>query len=163
MDGGRTMSESSPRVIAAWLECFKLTCWQYLAINTNYFISHSTTLQYNHNIWHDTSSLEWTAKDSPRLPAYVDGRKLENRYVWKDRIIVASTCRCSVQFGCYIAWLWMANCVSVMKNAAFVYLHHILPFDASLENVTLCVRISRKPFLIGWIHSLFGPCQPLLT
>ncbi len=34
--------------------------------------------------------------------------------VWKDRIIVASTCRHSVQFGCYITWIWMANCVSVM-------------------------------------------------
>ncbi len=48
-------------------------------------------------------------------PAYEDGRKLENSSVWKDRIIVASTCRRSVQFGCYIyAWLSMANCVSVM-------------------------------------------------
>ena len=47
-------------------------------------------------------------------PAYVDGRKLENSSVWKDRIIVASTCRRSVQFGCYITSLWMANCVSVM-------------------------------------------------
>ena len=30
------------------------------------------------------------------------------------RIIVVSTCRCSVQFGCYITWPWMAKCVSVM-------------------------------------------------
>ena len=47
-------------------------------------------------------------------PAYVDGRKLENRSVWKDRIIVALTRRRSVQFGCYITWRWMVNCVSVM-------------------------------------------------
>ena len=26
------------------------------------------------------------------------------------------TCRHSVQFGCYITWLWMANCVSVMTK-----------------------------------------------
>ena len=49
-------------------------------------------------------------------PTYVDGMKLENSSVWKDRIIVASTCRRSVQFGCYITWFWMANCVSVMIN-----------------------------------------------
>ena len=48
-------------------------------------------------------------------PAYVYGRKRDNNSVWKDRInIVASTCRRSVQFGCCITWLWMANCVSVM-------------------------------------------------
>ena len=47
-------------------------------------------------------------------PTYVDGRTLENSSVWKDPITVASTCRRSVQFGCYITWLWMANCVSVM-------------------------------------------------
>ena len=46
-------------------------------------------------------------------PAYDDGRKLENNYVWTDRIIIASTCRRSVQFVCYITWLWMANCGSV--------------------------------------------------
>ena len=46
--------------------------------------------------------------------AYSDGRKRENCSVWKDRIIVASTCWPSVQFGCYITWHWMANCVSVM-------------------------------------------------
>ena len=41
-------------------------------------------------------------------------RKHEHCSVWKYRIIVASTCRRSVQFGCYITWPWMANCVSVM-------------------------------------------------
>ena len=46
--------------------------------------------------------------------AYVDGRKLEISYVWKYRIVVASTCRRSAQFGCYITWLWMANGVSVI-------------------------------------------------
>ena len=50
------------------------------------------------------------------LLAYVDGKKLENSSVWKDRIIVASTCRRSMQFGCYIPWLWMANCVAVMTK-----------------------------------------------
>ncbi len=46
--------------------------------------------------------------------AYSDGRKSEYCSVWKDRIIVASTCRRSVQFGCYITWPWMENWVSVM-------------------------------------------------
>ena len=49
-------------------------------------------------------------------PTYVDGRKRENCFVWTDRIIVASTYRHSVQFDCYITWLWMANCVSVMTK-----------------------------------------------
>ncbi len=31
----------------------------------------------------------------------------------KDRIIIASTCRRSVQFGRYIARLWIANYISV--------------------------------------------------
>ena len=43
-------------------------------------------------------------------------RKLENNSVWKDRLIVASTCRRSVQSVCYITWLWMANCVYVMTT-----------------------------------------------
>ena len=64
-------------------------------------------------VWHElpifvAARLTW--------PAYVDGRKLEYSSVWNDRIIVASTCRRSVQFVCYIAWLWMANCVWVMTK-----------------------------------------------
>ncbi len=47
-------------------------------------------------------------------PAYDDGRKRENSSAWKDRIIVASTCRRSVEFGCYVTWFWMVNCVSVI-------------------------------------------------
>ena len=42
---------------------------------------------------------------------------IQRRYeTWKllCRIVVASTCRRSVQFGCYITWSRMANCVSVM-------------------------------------------------
>ena len=54
-------------------------------------------------------------------PAYDDGRKRENSSAWKDRIIVASTCRRSVEFGCYITWLWMANCVSVMTKMLPLY------------------------------------------
>ena len=70
-------------------------------------------------VWHELPMLR-----SGRLtwPAYVDGRKLENSSVWKDRIIVASTCRRSLQFGCYITWPWMANCVSVMiKMLPFLF------------------------------------------
>ena len=54
-------------------------------------------------------------------PAYVDGRKRENSSVWKDRIIVASTCTRTVQFGCYVTWLWKANCVSVMTKILPLY------------------------------------------
>ncbi len=30
-------------------------------------------------------------------------------------------CRRSVQFGCYITWLWMAKCVSVMTKVVRLY------------------------------------------
>ncbi len=53
--------------------------------------------------------------------AYGDGRKRGNGSVWKDCIIVASTCRRSVQFGCNITWLWMANCVSVMIKMVHLF------------------------------------------
>ena len=91
-------------------------------------------------------------------PAYDDGRKRENSSAWRDRIIVASTCRRSVAFGCYVIGLWMAKCVTIRddNNAAFVYLHHPLPWQTSMENVTPGAHTSRKPFLIGWIHSLDG-------
>ena len=35
----------------------KLTFGKYPAIHTNYIISHSTTLQYSHNIWHGRAYL----------------------------------------------------------------------------------------------------------
>ena len=54
-------------------------------------------------------------------PAYDDGRKRENSSAWKDHIIVASTCRRSVEFGCYATWLWMATCVSVMTEMLALY------------------------------------------
>ena len=40
-------------------------------------------------------------------------------------------------------------CLRDDKNAAFVELHHPLPWQASMEHVILCARIMRKPFLIG--------------
>ena len=40
-------------------------------------------------------------------------------------------------------------CLHDDKNAAFVELHHPLPWQASIENVTQGARISRKPFLIS--------------
>ncbi len=54
-------------------------------------------------------------------PTYATGRKRENSSVRKDRIIVASTYRRSVQFGCYVTWLWIANCVSVMTKMLPLY------------------------------------------
>ena len=122
----------------------KLKFRKYPSMHTNYIISHSTILQYNHNIWYGSYAEKkyWTRKTmistglpylqfsmnsrgfSPaRLtwPAYDGGRKRENSSAWKHRIIVAFTCRRSVEFGRYVTWLWMANCVSVMtKNATFV-------------------------------------------
>ena len=122
----------------------KLTFRKYPSIHTNYIISHSTILQYNHDIWYGSYGEKkyWTRKTMistglPYLqfsmnsqgffparltwPAYDGDRKRENRSAWKHRIIVASTCRRSVEFGRYVTWLWMANCVSVMTtNAAFV-------------------------------------------
>ena len=82
------------------------------SIHTNYIISHSTILQYNHNIWYGSYAEKkyWTRKTmistglpylqfsmniqgfSPaRLtwPAYDGGRKRENSSVWKHRIIIA--------------------------------------------------------------------------
>ena len=55
--------------------------------------------------------------------AYVDGTKLENSSVWKDLIIVASTCirYRYVQFGCYINQTLDGKlCFRDDKNATFV-------------------------------------------
>ena len=51
-------------------------------------------------------------------PAYDDGRK--------RRIIVASTCRRSVEFGRYVTGLWMANCVYVVTKMLPLYNFAIL-------------------------------------
>ena len=40
-------------------------------------------------------------------------------------------------------------CIYDDKNAAFAELHYPLPRQASLENVTMCVRLMRKTFVIG--------------
>ena len=54
-------------------------------------------------------------------PEYADVTKLENSSVWKDRIIVASTCRHSVQFGCYITWLQMDSklCLTLSDDNSY--------------------------------------------
>ena len=39
----------------------------------------------------------------------------------KDRVIVASTCRRSVQFSCLQISVWIANCVSVMTEMVNFY------------------------------------------
>ena len=174
-------------LIAITLLNLKLKLRKYPSIHTNHIISHSTILQYNHNIWYGSYAEKkyWTRKtmistglpylqfsmnsqgfSQARLtwPAYDGGRKRENSSAWKHRIIIASTCRRCVEFGRYVTWLWMSNCVSVMtKNAAFVYFRHPLPWKASLKNVTMCARNSRKSCLIGWLHSIKGTSQPPLT
>ena len=144
---------------------------------------------YNNHIWHGTlaetnfltrkimnstvlpscyfgTSRQGFSAASLTWPVYVGSRKRENCSVWKDRIIVASTCRRSVQFGCYktnLGWqivpaLWQKYCLKLYN-----FTIPRLPWQASMENVTLRVRTCRKPFLIGWIHSLWGPCQPPVT
>ena len=114
----------------------ELTFRQYPVIHINYIISQYITLHYNHtfdtvlrqkgNLEHKNeliqqcchvSTLAWTAN----ALLYDDGRKRENSSAWKDRIIVASTCRRSVEFGCYVTWLWMANCVSTMTKMLPLY------------------------------------------
>ena len=71
-------------------------------------------------------------------PAYGDGRQRENRSVWKDRIIVASTCRRSVQFGFYITRLCMASRASVMTK--------MLP----LYNFTIPCRGKKIKLIAAW-------------
>ena len=44
-------------------------------------------------------------------------------------------------------------CLRDDKNAAFVELHHLLPWKVSLANVTMCVRISREP-VSDWLNPL---------
>ena len=154
----------------------KLKFRKYPSIHTNYNISHST----NHNIWYCSypEKKYWTRKTmistglpylqfsmnrhcqgfSPaRLtwPAFEGGRKRKNSSALKHRIIVASTCRCSMEFGCYVTWLWMANCAYVMAKMLPLY-----PWKVSLKNVTMCARNNRKTCLIGWIHSIKRTCQP---
>ena len=54
--------------------------------------------------------------------AYIDGNKRWNSSFWKDSIIVASTCRRSVQFGgCYVTWVRMANCFYVIARMLHLY------------------------------------------
>ena len=76
--------------------------------------------------------------------------------VWKDRIIVASTRRRSVQFGCYITWPWMANCVSVM-----IKMLHLFKLAMSCHS-RLAWKTSRCACALGGSHfwlvesTLFG-------
>ena len=122
----------------------KLTVTKYPAKHTNYIIPHCTTWPYNHNIRHGT----WAERKSctrkimnstvlpffhfgmnsqcfaeARLtwPPYDEGTKRENSSVWKERVIVASTRRRSVEFGCYVTLRWMANFVSVMTKMLPLY------------------------------------------
>ena len=79
--------------------------------------------------------------------AYVDSRKLEN-----SCLKISHYCCINIQT---FRAVWLLHnltldgklCLCDDKNAAFVYLHHLLPWEASLENVMM--RISRKPFPIG--------------
>ena len=74
--------------------------------------------------WHFRAEKKYANRLNPcssGTMSYDDGRKRENSSAWKDRITVASTCRRSMEFGCYVTWLWMANCVSVMTKMLPLY------------------------------------------
>ena len=157
-----------------WL--LKLKFRKYPSIHTNYIISHSTILLYNHNIW-DSSYVEkkyWTRKTmiSTRLPylqfsmnsqgfsparltwpAYYCGRKRDNSSAWKHRIIVASTCRRSVEFGRYVTWLWMANCVSVMtKKCCLCIISPSLAMEGQPEK-RHNVRAQQQEAVSDWLNT----------
>ena len=112
-------------IIVQFTITFKLKFRKYPSIHTNYIISHSTILQYNHNISYGSYAekkyltrktmistglpyLQFSMNSqgfSPaRLtwPAYDGGRKRENSSARKHCIIVASTCRRYVEFGRYV-------------------------------------------------------------
>ena len=136
-----------------WL---KLKFRKYPAIHTNYIISHSTTLQGCHIF-----NVAWLVKAFPRRspaivtwPAYDDGRKRGNSSAWKHRIIVASTCRRSVEFGRYVTWLWVANCVSVMTKMLHLYNFVIPCHGRPAWKTSQCARATdwlnqTRPFSLG--------------
>ena len=95
------------------------------AMRTNRMLHHCTTLQYTvvifdmvvrrKNGFNSVAILplwmrHWDLVAAwPAWPAYIDDRKRENIFFLKNRIIVASKCWCSVQFGPYVTWVWMEN------------------------------------------------------
>ena len=159
---------------------FKRTFGQYPAIHTNYTVDQTAPI-YNLIIIFDAVLRQyaerkfWTRKimNSTVLPYFHFGmnhqgfaaakptcladasRKSENSSFWKDRIIVASTCRHSVQFGCYVTWVWMANYVYMMTRM----LHFYISSPSLAVAGELCLRISCKLFLISWIRTLWEPSQ----
>ena len=70
----------------------------------------------------------------------------------------------SVEFRCYVTWVWMANFFYVMARMLhFCISSPSLAVAGKPGKVTLCASISSKLFLIGWIRTLWGPCQPSVT
>ena len=63
-----------------------------------------------------------------------------------------------------IVWLLrnlsLAGKLCLRDDNITAFVHHPLPLQASMENVRLRARISRKLFLIDRIRILWGPCQP---
>ena len=53
--------------------------------------------------------------------AYIDGKKIKNSSFWKYRIIVASKCRRSVEFGCCVTWTRMGNRFYVIAKMQHLY------------------------------------------
>ena len=103
-------------------------------------IMNSTALQFRYFGTH----CQGFAAASVTWSAYGDNRKREYCSDWKYLIIVASTCRRSVQFGCYISWLWMPNCAFVKTQ--------MLP----LYNVTIPCRGRRAWKTIHCAHAFAG-------
>ena len=68
-------------------------------------------------------------------------------FLLNDRIIVASTCMCSVLFGWQILSTWWQKC------CACTYVHHILRVNINIDHVT-------KLSLVGWNPTIWEPCKP---
>ena len=122
-------------------------------------------------IFHVTMAYQINFWNMPRLRAarltwlaYVDSRKLENSSVWKDRIIVASTCRRSVQFSCYITWSKHISVITnkIAKNVCVMYRVRHLLTNTALYNL-YCTLI--LPYLNycceAWGNTYKSRIQPL--
>ena len=131
-------------------------------------IFHSVVTQkrsFKHEKWwiHQCRHLA-TFAASPRLlrchATYVDGKKCENSSFWKIVLLFHPHSDVSYslvvtypEFGWKIvcAW-WQKYCVCISSPSLAI------AGEPGKRHV-----MRRKLFLIGWIHSLWGPCQPPVT
>ena len=81
------------------------------------------------------------------------------------RNIVASTCRRFVQFVCYVTWVRMAKCASVMIKIRVFIFCGITVLQTSIGPIPrhASTGIILELSLVVWIHTLCGRCQPSVT